>query len=73
MHKKYAREAEEAHGIDFIEWKKHLDEISRDNKIIRSNLRLEEFQREKEEKNIAKTKAKEEASTDLEFRRNQVL
>ena len=72
VHRKHVREAEEAYGIDFMEWQKKLDEIDRENRIIKSNLHMEEVKQNAQEKIQKKVQQKEQASKELESRKEEV-
>ncbi len=72
VHRKHVREAEEAYGINFIEWKRKLDEIDRENRLLKSNIHQEEVKKATEEKRLQKAQVKEQLSKELESRKEEV-
>ena len=73
VHRKHVREAEEAYGINFVDWQRKLDEIDRENRIIKSNIHKAEVKKDTEEKRQLKAQEKERTAKELEFRKEQVI
>ena len=72
VHRQHVREEEEAYGINFVEWAQNLDEIERENKIIKSRIHAEKVKEEIEEKRQRKLEEKRQAALELEVDRKQV-
>jgi len=72
IHREHVREEEEVFGINFVEWAQNLDEIERENRIIKSNLHAEKVKAENEEKRQRLLEEKKHAALEFEYDKKQV-
>lgn len=72
VHTQHRREEEDAFGINFAEWEHNLEEIERENRELKHDLKVEEIKKIHEENQQKKLEEKERLAQELEVSKEEV-